>query len=231
MRKIHLSWFPAARAERYEVYYSAGTSFEGAAKWDEEPTEPKVTITGLEDSTVYNFWVKAKNPSGAGPLSRMFTATKRTSDPVPPAFLTNGEEPSVFSDGDYYTFRDRGAGIEPDERYYFSYSGPFNGEGNAIKYVYYFGSEARGVIIYEYATPPSATRVFQATYYWNLDTNYPPKAVMGQANGYESNMGNDQETATLEEAIAKFAHEGGVGQQAGRYEYISEMEIYYEFVE
>jgi hypothetical protein len=231
MRKIYLSWFPTARAEKYEVYYSVGTNFAGATKWGEEPTEPKATITGLADSTVYNFWVKAKNPSGEGALSRMFTATKRTSDPVPSAFLINGTSPSIFSAGDFYTFRDRGEDMEIDERYYFSYSGPFPGEGNSIKYVCYFGSENRGVIIYNYDNPPSADRVFQATYYWNLDTSYPPKSVMGQANGYGSNMGNNQETATLEEAIAKFAYEGGLGQEGGRYEYISEMEIYYKFVE
>jgi predicted outer membrane repeat protein len=236
MKMAYLSWFPAARAESYEVYYSTGTDFGEATKFTEEPTEPKATVTGLEYSTAYNFWVKAKNPSGSR-LSLMFTAPRKTADPVPAEFIHNGETPSIFGDGDFYWFTDSGPGTAPDERYRMGYS--FFTSGGAIKFVRYIESPGestgtRGVLIYREAGEDSDGNPngrYQATYYWYYDPTYPPQSVMGQANGYLSGMGNDQRTDTLEEAVDKFDHLGGYGIKGGMHEYIAPMNVYYRFVE
>jgi hypothetical protein len=54
---------------------------------------------------------------------------------------------------------------------------------------------------------------------------------MGQANGHTSGLGNNQDAATLEEAVKKFGKQGGppIGG-GGRYDYFTMMKIYYGFV-
>jgi hypothetical protein len=95
----------------------------------------------------------------------------------------------------------------------------------------------RGVIIYQ-----STNGRFQATYYVDAHfenerhygtggtqfRSHPPAAVMGQANGHTSGLGNNQDAGTLEEAVAKFGKQGGppIGG-GGRYDYFTMMLIYY----
>jgi hypothetical protein len=81
---------------------------------------------------------------------------------------------------------------------------------------------------------------FQATYYlrghlpptvfmdYDRHPSHPPAAVMGQANGYSSGLGNMQIADTLEEAITKYGHKGGgpIGT-GGRTDYFTPMTIYY----
>jgi hypothetical protein len=213
MKLIYLSWFPAARAESYEVYYSTGTSFEGATKFAEEPTEPSVKVTGLEYSTLYNFWVQAKNQSGTR-RSNMFTATWKTSDPVPWQLIYRGaEETRYFANnggGDWYSFWDQGDTYAPDERYRFFYGGM-----GTIKYV------GNGVIIHQYDSNGTFLATFGGT---NPTTTWPfDSRIAGEANGYTSGMGNNQFTTTLEEALNKFAVQGGAGRKGGGYEYITTM--------
>jgi hypothetical protein len=259
IKAISLGWSAAARAETYEVYYSTGTSIGGAVKFNLEPAEPKTTVTGLADGTVYNFWVKAKNQGGSSAASRMFTAA-RTSDPLPAAFTYNGSAVSSFEagngGGDFYQFKDLGENMPPEERYKFGYCGPFDSPGGTIKFVRQFANPPeepqiglgagggpgkgvpvsyewdinRGVIIYQYDTGARAGQ-FQATYWLDYSADPRPQAVMGQANGYTSGLGNDQETDTLDEAIEKFGLLGGPGMErgkGGRYDYFTMMRIYYQ---
>jgi hypothetical protein len=72
--------------------------------------------------------------------------------------------------------------------------------------------------------------MFQATYWADYRSEFPPRAVMGQASGFVSGLGLDQETDTLEEAIEKFDHIGSPGMErgkGGRFDYWAMMEIYY----
>jgi predicted outer membrane repeat protein len=233
MKLVHLSWFPAARAESYEVYYSTGTSFGGATKFVEEPTEPELKVTGLEYSTVYNFWIKAKNRSGER-LGLMYTMSKGTSDPVPWQFVYRGLEVSQFvatnGAGDYYQFIDLGEGTAPDERYKYGYGGALGNPNGVIKYV----DTNAAVIIYQYTAKDvfgAPAGKFQATYGARPSSSFPYAAGLGQANGYISNMGNNQETDTLEEAIEKFAPPAtGAGMKGGSHEYIAPMSVGYQLV-
>jgi hypothetical protein len=247
---MHLRWAAAARAERYEVYYSTGTDFADAVKFAEEPTETELTVTGLADGTAYNFWVVAKNRGGAAAESRMYKAEK-TSDPLPAGFLYRGTDTSVFqaTNGptDYYQFRDLGPNAPPDERYAFGYMGPFDSPPGIVKFVRRFENypgdpvggktqldgivtdparfpwdKNRGVIIYE--RQRGGKLEYAATYFADFQETFPPQAIMGEANGYSSGLGNDQETETLEQAIAKFAH---IRSPGGRDAYWTMMAIYY----
>jgi predicted outer membrane repeat protein len=227
MKLVHLSWFPAARAESYEVYYSQGTDLNAATKWSEEPAEPETIVTGLEYSTVYHFWVKAKNQSGER-LGNMFTMPRRTSDPLPWQFIYRAPAETKFlpdnAAGDWYAFYDLGPGTVPDERYRITYGG-----SGDIKYV----DTQVGVIIYRQDGVDSSGNPngkFQATYGAKPTDIFPYKASLGQANGYTSQMGNDQRTTTLEEAIEKFALQGGPGIKGGPYEFITGMALAYVLV-
>jgi hypothetical protein len=178
------------------VYYSTSAGFNSAVKFDGEPTEPKVTVTGLADSTVYNFWVKAKNSGGTTLESQKYTANK-TSDDIP-AYLKVNLIPGGpvehyvatnlgWPGGDFYEVQDRGEAYPAHERYYFGY-GNFNYIPGIIKYVRQFANPPeepavgkgygvgavydliwdinRGVIIYEY-TNNKGEKEYQATYYVN----------------------------------------------------------------
>jgi hypothetical protein len=252
------------------VYYSTAKNFAAATKFAVEPTEPAVMVTGLADSTVYNFWVVAKNSGGSSTRSPIYTAPK-TSDGIPDYLktcVTPGGPAAHYRSsnaGDYYHFQDLGEAYPAHERYLFAYGGGsgLGGEfypGGVLKFVVKFanppeepaillgmGQEIkenqehdinRGVLIYEFQR--NGRTKYQATYYLDehlgpetrIDyqgfSSHPPAAVMGQANGYTSGLGNTQETDTLEEAITKYAKIGeppiGGG---GRYDYFTDMRIYY----
>jgi hypothetical protein len=234
MQLVHLSWFPTARAESYEVYYSPATNtdFASATKWAEEPTEPAATVKGLNYGAIYNFWVIAKNRSGPGARSRMFTMPRRVSDPLPIEYVYRGQTPTVFladnNAGDYYQFVDQGDTFPADERYKFGYGSP-NG---TIKYVDLQAS----CIIYSFTKRDGygneyGTRYIATYGAGSLDNRWPYRAPLGQANGYTSGMGNNQETDTLEEALEKFAvHPFGHGIKGGMYEYITGMDLRYVLV-
>jgi hypothetical protein len=258
MQLIELSWTAAARATSYEVYYSEGDNFATATKFAVESTEPAVTVTGLEDGTVYNFWVVAKNSAGAATESRAHTAL-RTSDTIPDylrAGMIPGGPQAIYSasnfwpGGDVYRIRDLGEDYPAHERYAFSYDGNLGNSlypGGVIKFVRKFGvpanqstsgENAKGCIIYQFES--LGRKRFQATYYgdghlpptvrkdYQNHPSHPPAAIMGQANGYSSGLGNAQVTDTLEEAITKYAHEGGgpIGT-GGMTDYFTPMAIYY----
>jgi hypothetical protein len=246
------------------VRYSTAKNFAAATKFAEEPTATSVTVTGLADATVYNFWVVAKNAGGSATESAMHTAVK-TSDDIPDYLKVNlipGGPVVRYSAGDYYVIQDRGEEYSMHDRYYFGYNYLGYVPGT-IKYVRKFANPPeepavgrraqggpvydlswdinRGVIIYEY-TDKTGKRKFQATYY--LDEHVEPhvhsvaaeicrapEAVMGQANGYTSGLGNDQTSDSLDEAIEKFAKVGGPGQTGGRYDYFTMMQIYYSYLD
>jgi hypothetical protein len=99
----------------------------------------------------------------------------------------------------------------------------------------------RGVIIYEY-TDNQGRQKFQATYYLDEHVQphmhsaggyntpcHAPEAVMGQANGYGSGLGNDQTSDTLDAAIDTFAKIGTPGEVGGRISYFTMMRIYYAY--
>jgi hypothetical protein len=257
MQLIELSWTAAARASSYEVYYSEGNNFSAAAKFVLEPAEPAVTVTGLKDSTAYNFWVVAKNSAGAAAESRAHK-TRRTSEPVPEYLLyglTLSESSVAYfkasNYGDAYAIEDLGEANPINERYQFAYMG-----GAAMVYYHpgviafvrdfagsdeetYSGAmEGTGCIIYRYAT--NGRTQFHATYYGgahlagprkDYQNNYstPPAAVMGQANGYSSKMNADP-TSTLQEAIDKFGKRGKAPYgNGGMYDYFTPMAIYYGY--
>ena len=257
MRLVNLSWTAPAGAASYEVYYSLDSDFANATKLAEEPAEPAVTVLHLpQDDRAYNFWVVAKNAAGKAAASNMHTSDK-ISEPVP-AYLTDKAVPggpaigfmasNLWSDtwnggyGDIYRFQDLGPNYPAHERYPFSYGGVGSGgddlyPGGVLKFV------RDGTLIYEFERIEEGVPVkkYQATYYseahlTGTKTDYqgypshPPAAVMGQANGYSSGMGNAQETYTLEEAIAKYAHSGdGTPGSGGRTDYWTPMRIFYGY--
>jgi hypothetical protein len=268
MQLVSLHWDPAARASSYEVYYHTTDNFAASKKYNEEPTGTALTLMGLADSTVYYFWVVAKNAGGRSVESNTHTALE-TSDPVP-AYLSAKLSPGgptaryqAANASDSYFIRDLGDQHPASERYGFSYG---NGEisdfyqPGIIKFARQFANPPeepsifmgtdkkphsdpdfdinRGVIIYQ----TTQSGKFQATYYVNahLDTprkdaygfnSTPPAAIMGQANGYSSGLGNNQAADTLEEAVKKFAKIGSppIGG-GGRYDYFTMMNIIYGFV-
>jgi hypothetical protein len=247
MRTIYLSWDAAARASSYAVYYSRTNNFAVATKFATEPGEPAATVTGLADSTVYNFWVVAKNSGGSATESLMHTA-RRTSDPVPEYLLAgmalaNGATAyfKASNYGDAYALQDLGETYPVSERYRFTYRGINDMyPGDLIAFVRciaapdtqsYSGVNEKGCIIYRYIK--DGQEKFHATYYYeaHLDTpredylgywSTPPAAVMAQANGVDSGWNADP-TDTLQEAIDKFAHQAGFGG------YQSPMRMYYGY--
>jgi hypothetical protein len=97
----------------------------------------------------------------------------------------------------------------------------------------------RGVIIYEF-TDKTGQKKYQATYYLDehvaphihsvaTEACHAPEAVMGQANGYTSGLGNDVATASLQVCIDTFAKIGSPGQIGGRMSYFTMMQIYYAY--
>jgi hypothetical protein len=234
MKLVYLSWFPSARAESYEVYYSTGTDFEAAEQFepDGEITEPKAKVTGLEDSTVYNFWVKAKNQGGET-LSRMFKGSWPTSNPAPWQLFYRGSTPTIYAatngGGDQYEFVDLGESYAPDERYRMTYGFLGVNGGAPIKY---FGS----AIIFQYGEGSSQAGKFDATY-GSPNSTWPYKAGFGQANTYSQSAylpGTSgqygQSVDTLEEAIKKFSPLGGtgLGKKGGSYYFITPMNVSYQ---
>jgi hypothetical protein len=236
MKLVYLSWFPSARAETYDVYYSTGTDFDTAEQFEpaEDITEPKAKVTGLEDKTVYNFWVKAKNQGGAT-LSRMFRGSWPTSDPMPPQLFYRGSTETVFTatngGGDSYKFVDLGEGYAPDELYKFAYSF-FGDPDGSIHYL------KDGVLIFQYVGQygsGSMNGKFDATYGASPTTEWPYSAPMGQANSYGSGLPGTsgqygQPVTTLEEAIKKFTPLPNPGNKGGSRYYISGMDVRYQIV-
>jgi hypothetical protein len=143
--------------------------------------------------------------------------------------------------GDYYEIQDRGEEYPAEERYYFGYGSlgytpgivkyvrqfanppeePAVGAQQGGGYLYDHRMDInRGVIIYEYTDRYTGEQKFQATYYLNehvapihshVRVCHAPEAVMGQANGYTSGLGNDQTSNTLDAAIDTFAKIGPPG--------------------
>jgi hypothetical protein len=201
MNRVYLSWNSAARAETYEVYYSTGTVFTGAEKFATEPTEPKVTVTGLEGSTVYNFWVVAKNQGGTGQASQM-RASYKTGDPIDPYLYTDIVRWNSGADG--YAF-EMGADGELRINYgAYQVSIPDTGMRKVVYHVsfdpvqlnqdvphtaigHYTTNEslvtdvdgnpaAAGVFIFERPNA-AASELYYATYYWGFKTQRPGYAV------------------------------------------------------
>jgi hypothetical protein len=105
-------------------------------------------------------------------------------------------------------------------------------------------ADVAGALIYEFERTVEGQKVktYQAVYFWDphlpptvlIDyqnhPSHPPAAVMGNANGYGSGMGNTQQTDALAEAVAKYGHAGtGVRGSGGMTDYISNMIIYYSY--
>jgi hypothetical protein len=259
MRMIHLSWEATDRATSYEVRYSEGKNLAFATKFATEPTEPAVTVTGLSDGTAYNFWVVAKNSSGAAMASPVHPA-KRTSDGIPEYLLYHlipGGPGVIYSasnlwpQGDMYQIRDLGEDYPINARYHLAYGGSLAGlyPGGTIAFIRcfagsdtesYSGVNQEGCMIYQFES--SGQQKFQAVYYlrghlpptvfidYQSKPSHPPAAIMGQANGYSSGLGNTQIADTLEEAITKYAHKGGgpIGT-GGMTDYFTPMTIYYSY--
>jgi hypothetical protein len=132
IRQINLSWHAVPGAASYEVWYAASPGrFEDAEQCDGEPAGNSVTITGLQDSTVYHVWVKAKDADGnVSPPSASLTCLK-TSDPVNPFWYDNVDYWDSGTDGyevtettlGYNSFPPYGGGMysygyQGDIRYY-----------------------------------------------------------------------------------------------------------------
>jgi hypothetical protein len=99
----------------------------------------------------------------------------------------------------------------------------------------------RGVIIYEY-TDKTGQKKYQATYYLDEHVEphshsaggynspcHAPEAVMGQANGYTSGLGNEAVSDSLQGCVDTFAKIGTPGQRGGRISYFTMMRIYYAY--
>ncbi|MDR3342764.1 MAG: hypothetical protein LBT14_08270 [Treponema sp.] len=151
-------------------------------------------------------------------LSKTYSAAdfQVESIPLPPALIGHWD-----SGYDGYIIRDHGADQGAD-RYELTYDGDY-GEGwgdfsyaGFIRYVCQYDSTS-GVIILQYhegslptgawdfsGDPPDGRGArFQAVYY--LDLVFQSSIEMGNANGFTSELGSNQETLTLDDAIEKFA--------------------------
>jgi hypothetical protein len=85
IREIAASWHPVTGAASYEVWYAPSPgSIVDAAKFALEPAGNSVTLTGLQDSTVYHVWVKAKDAEGNVSPPSSTAVCRKTSDPVNP---------------------------------------------------------------------------------------------------------------------------------------------------
>jgi len=69
-QEITISWSAVPGASSYDIYYSATASIPAAPSFT-KVTELNKTITGLNNGTTYNFWVKAVNANGTSGASPM----------------------------------------------------------------------------------------------------------------------------------------------------------------
>jgi hypothetical protein len=85
IREISASWHTVDRAASYEVWFAPSPGrIEDAAKFDGEPAGNQLTLTGLQDGTVYHVWVKAKDADGNVSPPSSTAVCRKTSDPVNP---------------------------------------------------------------------------------------------------------------------------------------------------
>jgi hypothetical protein len=102
IRELSLSWQPVGGAVSYVVLSAKGsTALSKAVPAEGEAESGTLTLTGLEDSTVYTVWVRAKDAEGklgapGGPVS-----SRKTSDPVNP-FWYSGDFDYWDSETDGY---------------------------------------------------------------------------------------------------------------------------------
>ena len=73
-QQITLSWGAVSGATGYEIYFSTSTSIPPNI-YNTVIGETSAVISGLNNGTNYNFWVKARNNGGAGTASQMATGT------------------------------------------------------------------------------------------------------------------------------------------------------------
>jgi fibronectin type 3 domain-containing protein len=81
--QLTVSWTPADRATNYEVYYCDKSNPGSAATKHGESTILSVIITGLNNTTNYEVWVKAVNAAGASEPSARAEGTPAEADSVP----------------------------------------------------------------------------------------------------------------------------------------------------
>jgi hypothetical protein len=85
IKQIAAGWDAMPGAASYELWYAVSPGLIGdAVKFAVDPALNSAIITGLEDSTVYNVWVKAKDSGGNVSNPSGSRTCRKTSDPVNP---------------------------------------------------------------------------------------------------------------------------------------------------
>jgi len=75
----------------YSLYWNRGGDREPLSQLVERIADNKYTVTGLEPNTIYKFKLRAVNDCGAGPFSRVETATTY-SCPESPSVITTSRD-------------------------------------------------------------------------------------------------------------------------------------------
>jgi len=65
--QLALSWTAVSGASEYLIYYGIGTDI--PASYSYTNTSSSMTVSGLDNGTIYNFWVRPKNANGTGGIS------------------------------------------------------------------------------------------------------------------------------------------------------------------
>jgi fibronectin type 3 domain-containing protein len=80
--QLTVSWTAVAGADSYDVYYDTSTTQPSAAQ-QSDITDTSTTITGLNNGTTYNVWIKAKNAYGTSNFSPMASGSPVGPPPAP----------------------------------------------------------------------------------------------------------------------------------------------------
>jgi hypothetical protein len=114
-----LRWERVPTAEGYRVQLATDTSFSTPVLDDSTLTDTLRAITGLQEATWYYWRVHARNLSGAGPWSDVWTFRTRLPLPAPVILLAPADSAIISSDSVRFLWR---ASAPEVQRYWFEFA-------------------------------------------------------------------------------------------------------------
>jgi hypothetical protein len=200
---LTVTWGAASEATSYEVYYHTSNTTTGATKFATEPTGTSVTITGLNNDTLYYVWVKAKNSGGSSDFSQSMSGTPTDI----PADLDRYFQSLPWSAA--YAYYDDGFTVDSSAKTFYYYGdSTFDKKwgGPIVKIVEEDGAYIMIVEITEATgdwSPPPETGKYFAAAYKNLTSfavNFNTPFKVG---------GNNTGTTTIGEAVSEYTIANG----------------------